>query len=121
MIRNCHASIPAVEYQPVLLLILARAIQGSGSSTDATLLIDEQYLKKPLWISRSMRNHLHRLGYKINRKKVQYLIRLMGLEAIYPKPETIQPHPQHKVYPYLLKNLNIDRAAHAWKRFRRPY
>jgi len=77
-------------------------------------LIDEQYLKTPSWGSRSMRNHLRRLGFRINRKKVQRLMRLMGLEAIYPKPKTSRPHPQHKVYPYLLKNLKIDRCNQVW-------
>ena len=76
--------------------------------------IDQQYLKTPSWGSRSMRNHLRRLGYKVNRKRVQRLIRLMGLEGIYPKPRTSRPHPSHKVYPYLLRNLNIDRPNHVW-------
>jgi putative transposase len=76
-------------------------------------LINEQYFKTPSWGSRSMRNHLRQLGFKINRKKVQRLMRLMGLEAIYPKPRTSRPHPHHKVYPYLLKNLKlkIDQGA----------
>ena len=77
-------------------------------------LIDEQYLKTPTWGSRSMRNHLRRLGYKINRKHVQRLMRLMGLEAIYPRPKTSRPHPEHKVYPYLLRNLNIERPNQVW-------
>jgi putative transposase len=77
-------------------------------------LIDKQYLKTPSWGSRSMRNHLRRLGYKINRKKIQRLMRLMGLEAIYPKPKTSRPHPEHKVYPYLLRNLKIDRPNQVW-------
>ena len=76
--------------------------------------IDKQYLKTPTWGSRSMRNHLRRLGYKINRKRVQRLMRLMGLEAIYPKRRTSQPHPGHKVYPYLLRNLKIDRPNQVW-------
>lgn len=77
-------------------------------------LIDEQYLKAPAWGSRSMRNHLRRLGYKINRKRVQRLMRIMGLEAIYPKPKTSRPHPEHRVYAYLLRNLRIDRPNQVW-------
>lgn len=81
---------------------------------DLMRLIDEQYLKTPTWGSRSMRNHLRRLGYKVNRKRVQRLMRLMGLEAIYPKPKTSRPHPEHKIYPYLLRNLNIERPNQVW-------
>jgi len=77
-------------------------------------LIDEQYLEAPIWGSRSMRSHLRRLGYKINRKHVQRLMRLMGLEAIYPKRRTSRPHPEHKVYPYLLRNLSIERPNQVW-------
>jgi putative transposase len=77
-------------------------------------LIDEQYLKTPTWGSRSMRNHLRRMGYKINRKRVQRLMRKMGLEAIYPKPKTSRPHPAHKVYPYLLRNITVERPNHVW-------
>jgi len=77
-------------------------------------LLDEQYLKTPSWGSRSMRNHLRRRGYKVNRKRVQRLMRLMGLEAIYPKPKTSRPHPGHKVYPYLLRNLKIDHSNQVW-------
>ena len=77
-------------------------------------LIDEQYLKTPSWGSRSMRNHLRRLGYKVNRKRIQRLMRNMGLEAIYPKPRTSRPHPEHKVYPYLLRNLAIDHPNQVW-------
>ena len=77
-------------------------------------LIDEQYLKTPCWGSRSMRNHLRRLGYKVNRKRVQRLMRIMGIEAIYPKPRTSRPHPQHRVYPYLLRDLTVDRPNQVW-------
>jgi putative transposase len=77
-------------------------------------LIDEQYLKNPSWGSRSMRNYLRRQGFKVNRKRVQRLMRLMGIEAIYPKPKTSRPHPGHKVYPYLLRNLHIDRPNQVW-------
>ena len=77
-------------------------------------LIDERYLKTPCWGSRSMRNYLRRLGYKVNRKRIQRLMRIMGLEAIYPKPKTSRPHPEHKVYPYLLRNLTIDHPNQVW-------
>jgi len=76
--------------------------------------IDAQYLKTPCWGSRSMRNHLRRQGYNINRKRVQRLMRIMGLEAIYPKPKTSRPHPDHTVYPYRLRNLTIARPNQVW-------
>jgi putative transposase len=77
-------------------------------------IIDELYLEHPCWGSRSMKNHLHRLGYHINRKRIQRLMRIMGLEPIYPKPKTSKPHPQHKVFPYLLRDLNIARPNQVW-------
>ncbi len=77
-------------------------------------IIDKQYLKTPVYGSRSMRNYLRRLGYNINRKRIQRLMRLMGLEAIYPKPKTSKPHPEHKIYPYLLRGLKIRRSNQVW-------
>ena len=78
-------------------------------------IIDKQYLKTPVYGSRSMRNYLRRLGYNnINRKRVQRLMRLMGLEAIYPKPKTSKPHPENKIYPYLLRGLKINRPNQVW-------
>ena len=61
-----------------------------------------------------MTKHFRRLGHKINRKRVQRLMRLMGIEAVYPKPRTSKPHPDHKIYPYLLRNLTIDRPNQVW-------
>ncbi len=77
-------------------------------------LIDEQYLKTPVYGSRSMTKHLRRQGYRVNRKRVQRLMRIMGLEAIYPRPRTSKAHPEHKVYPYLLRKLTIDRPNQVW-------
>lgn len=81
---------------------------------DLMRLIDEQYLKTPVFGSRSMVKHLRRLGHKVNRKRVQRLMRLMGIEAVYPHPNTSRPHPEHKIYPYLLRNLEIDRPNQVW-------
>jgi transposase InsO family protein len=77
-------------------------------------LIDEQYLKTPTYGSRSMARHFRRHGRKVNRRRIQRLMRLMGIEAIYPKPHTSRPHPEHKIYPYLLRDLRIDHANQVW-------
>jgi len=77
-------------------------------------LIDEQYMKTPSYGSRSMARHFRRQGRKINRKRIQRLMRLTGIEAIYPKPHTSRPHPEHKIYPYLLRDLTIDRPNQVW-------
>ena len=77
-------------------------------------LIDGQYMKTPVYGSRSMQDHLYRKGYSVSRKRVQRLMRLMGLEAIYPRPRTSKPHPGHRIYPYLLKGLDIKRPDMVW-------
>jgi putative transposase len=76
--------------------------------------IDDQYMKTPVYGTRSMRDYLNRQGYNVNRKRVQRLMRLMGLEAIYPKPKTSKSHPGHRIYPYLLKGLDINRPDMVW-------
>lgn len=77
-------------------------------------LIDQQYLATPFYGSRRMREVLKGKGYNVNRKRVQRLMRQMGLEAIYPKPRTSCASPEHKVYPYLLRNLKIEYANQVW-------
>ena len=77
-------------------------------------LIDEQFLETPWYGSRQMARHLRRLGYEVGRKRVRRLMRLMGLSAIYQKPRTSDPHPGHRVYPYLLRGLVIDRPGQVW-------
>ena len=77
-------------------------------------LMDEQYLKTPTHGSRSMVTFLKKLGYDKNRKRIQRLMRLMGLEAIYPKRKTSNPNPAHKTYPYLLRKLRIDHPNQVW-------
>jgi putative transposase len=76
--------------------------------------IDEQFLATPYYGSRQMTRHLRRIGYRVSRKRIRRLMRLMGLQAIYQAPKTSLPHPQHKVYPYLLKGLAINRPNQVW-------
>jgi putative transposase len=76
--------------------------------------IDEQYLKTPFYGSRRMAVELSTPGAPVNRKRVQRLMRTMGIEALYPRRRTSQPSPEHAVYPYLLRGLTIDRANQVW-------
>ncbi len=64
--------------------------------------------------SRSIRRQLKRQGIKVNRKRIQRLMRLMGIEAVYPKLRTTRRHPAHKVYPYLLRDLTIEQPNQVW-------
>ena len=86
------------------------------SETDLALmrLIDEIHLKRPFYGSRRMCDELEDRGYKVNRKRVQRLMRLMDLRALYPRRRTSQPGKGHKIYPYLLRDLSIERANQAW-------
>jgi putative transposase len=76
--------------------------------------IDEQYLRAPFFGSRRIAQWLSRRGERINRKRVQRLMRWMGLEALYPKPRTSVPGAPAKRYPYLLRNLEITRPNQVW-------
>jgi putative transposase len=76
--------------------------------------IDEQYLRRPYYGSRRMTVWLRGEGEEVNRKRVQRLMRLMGLEAIYPKPRTTLPGAGHKIYPYLLRNVAVTRPNQVW-------
>ena len=76
--------------------------------------IDELFLKYPFYGSRQMACQLQRDGVCVGRHRVRRLMRLMGLEAIYQAPRTSTPHPAHRVYPYLLKGLAIDRPDQVW-------
>jgi putative transposase len=76
--------------------------------------IDELYLSAPFYGSRRMVAVLQREGWVVNRKRVRRLMRVMGLEAIYQKPNTSRRHPDHKIYPYLLRGLVIDRPNQVW-------
>jgi putative transposase len=89
---------------------------GSESAANLALMrrIDEQFLQTPFYGSRRMAEVLGTPRSPINRKHMQRLMRLMGLEAIYPKPRTTQRDVTHKIYPYLLRNLAITRPNQVW-------
>ena len=76
--------------------------------------IDEIHLKYPFMGSRSIRDELMDRGYEIGRDHVRTLMRKMGIEAIYRKTRLSKPHPGHKIYPYLLKGVEITRANQFW-------
>ncbi len=77
-------------------------------------LMDELHTKHPFMGSRSLRDQLRVKGYKINRKRVQRLMNEMNIHSTAPKPNTSRPGKQHKIYPYLLRNLKIDRPNQVW-------
>lgn len=77
-------------------------------------LIDEEYTNHPFYGTRQMRNYLRRQGFKVNRKRVQRLMQKMGLQSIAPKPNTSKPAPDHKVYPYLLRGLDVTGPNQVW-------
>ena len=76
--------------------------------------IDELFLKYPFYGSRQMVRQLRRENIHVGRHRVRRLMRLMGLQAIYQAPRTSDPHPEHRIYPYLLRNMKITRPNHVW-------
>ncbi|WP_115304627.1 IS3 family transposase [Moraxella osloensis] len=86
------------------------------SELDITLmnLLDEQYTKTPFYGVKRMTAYLRQLGYRVNHKRVRRLLRQMGLDAIYQRPNTSKPNPEHQVYPYLLRNVPIIRCNQVW-------
>ena len=77
-------------------------------------LIDRLFLETPYFGSRKMAEMLRRQGYRVNRKRVRRLMREMGLEVIWRKPNTSKPHPEHRIYPYRLRGLTIERPNQVW-------
>jgi putative transposase len=77
-------------------------------------LLDEQYTRTPFYGIRRMTAWLKQLGHEVNHKRVRRLLRLMGLEAIYPGPKLSQPGCGHRIYPYLLRGVKIERVNQVW-------
>ena len=112
---------------PNLLIVRQCALLGVSRSSlyyrpkatsqeDLSLMreLDRQYLETPFYGSRRMRAWLERRGIAVNRKRVQRLMRAMGMRAIYRRPSTSRKAPEHRVYPYLLRNARITRPNYVW-------
>jgi putative transposase len=109
----------SISHQCVLLgLPRASYYHRPQPETDENLqlmrVLDETYLEYPFFGSRQMTRWLRRQSYEVNRKRVQRLMRLMGLEAIYQKPSLSRPNPEHRIYPYLLRKLTVDHPDQVW-------
>jgi putative transposase len=94
--------------------IYRKPIEVSAEDLAVMALIDRQYLARPYYGSRRMTAWLATQGHLVNRKRVQRLMRLLGLVAIYQRPHTSKPAAAHKIYPYLLGGLAIDRVNQVW-------
>ncbi len=88
--------------------------EPSALDLELLALIDAEYTRHPFYGSRRMVRHLRDRGYRVNRKRVQRLMRTLGLAGMAPGPNTSQPHPRHKVYPYLLRGVEIDHPNQVW-------
>ena len=91
-----------------------KAVPISAHDLELMRHIDEIHLKYPFMGSRSIRDQLQGMGYDIGRGHVRTLMKKMGIEAIYRKPRLSKPHPAHKIYPYLLRGLEINRGNRVW-------
>lgn len=112
--RQCElASVPRAT---VYRRIDAASRQACEDESDLKLsaLIDEEYTSRPFYGSRRMVVFLRATGHVVNRKRVQRLMRGMGLAGMAPGPNTSRAHPQHKVYPYLLRGVPVTRPNHVW-------
>ena len=88
----------------------------SESAENLTLLrlLDEEYTRHPWYGSRKLLIWLNQQGYSVNRKRVQRLMRLLGIQGVAPGPKTSKAHPEHEIYPYLLRGLSIERPDQVW-------
>ena len=91
-----------------------RAVPVSVKDLELMRQIDEIHLTWPFYGSRKIRDELWDRGYDVGRDRVRWLMRLMGIEALYVKPKLSQGHPGHRKYPYLLRGLSIIRPNQVW-------
>ena len=118
MVDGSHPQLSIVRQCALLQISRSGRYYQPVGESEPTLslmrLIDEVFLDCPYYGSRQITRHLHRLGHRVGRNRVVRLMRKMGLRAIYQKPNTSAPHPEHRVYPYLLRDLTIVRPNQVW-------
>ena len=118
MIRRNHPDL-SISQQCKLVNLSRSAFYYTSIGIDAATLalmkqIDRVFTKYPFFGSRQIAAYLRRDGIVAGRHRIRRLMAKMGLEAIYKRPRTSQPHPQHPVYPYLLRKMVIDRPNQVW-------
>jgi putative transposase len=94
--------------------LYSQPVAESAENLHLMRLLDAQYTATPFYGSRRMTAWLRVQGYAVNRKRVTRLMHQMGIEAIYAKPKLSQPIAGHKIYPYLLRGVTIERVNHVW-------
>ena len=119
LVEPGHGQVLSVAWQCRLLSInrsswYYQAIGETPLNLELMRLIDEQFLEAPCYGARQMARHLRRLGYCVGRWRTGRLMRVMGLSPIYQRPNTSKPHPEHKIYPYLLGGMTIDTPNQVW-------
>ena len=118
MIGREHASLSIVAQCRLVSISRSSFYYAPVAETAETLalmaVIDALFLDHPWYGSRQMARHLQRLGHAVGRRRVRRLMAKMGLAPIYQRPRTSDPHPEHRIYPYLLRDLEITRPNHVW-------
>jgi putative transposase len=118
LVERSHPSLSIVTQCRLLSISRSSWYYEPAPESEATLglmqVIDTVFLDCPWYGSRQMMRHLQRLGHGVGRHRVRRLMARMGLAAIYQRPRTSDPHPEHRIYPYLLRKLAITRPGHVW-------
>ena len=118
MIDPGHPRLSIVRQCELVSISRAAFYRRPASESEANLalmrLIDEAFLEAPWYGARQMARHLRRLGWCVGHKRVRRLMRKIGLSPIYQAPKTSAPHPRHKIYPYLLRHMAIERPNQVW-------
>ena len=118
MVERMNPALPISQQCRLLAVprssVYRKPAEVSAADLAIMALIDRHDLARPYYGSRRMTAWLATQGHRVNRKRVQRLMRLLGLAAIYQRPNTSKPAEGHKIYPYLLRGLAIERVNQVW-------